>query len=151
MGDLDELKEEIEELREEIQDLKESSDSEEENQEEDESRDLYMYIQHVYAEEEILGMEMERRKTLLLEEGNSYSIPNSKEAKYSSTTRQVLEFVKSLGIDCWHNVERVAEKDDAVYYRVRVPESVASEVDRGAWVTTDKATQMADLEAREYL
>jgi hypothetical protein len=150
MGELDELREEIEELKEEIQELKEDSSEEEEEGEEDENRDLYIYIQYVCDTVEVLGVEHEERKTLLVEDDNSYSIPQTVEADYASTTRQVIEYIKSRGVDVWESVERCGERDSAVYYRVLIPGSIASEV-CGAWVSRQKADNMTSMEAREYL
>jgi hypothetical protein len=152
MGELDELKQDIEDLREEIEELKDSSESSEEKETEDEPRILYIYIQHVVDMREFMGMEMEQREVLLLEDENSYHIPSEKEARYASTTRQVVEYLKALNIDCWENVKRLAEREEAVYYKAVIPSSVASEVQEGAWVKKAEASKLVDeMEPKEYL
>jgi hypothetical protein len=153
MGELDELRQEIEDLREEIESLKEDSEEDSsEDDEEDETRTLYIYIQHVREEKEVLGMTMEEREVLLLEEENSYQVPHEEEAEFASTTRQVVSYTKNLGIDAWSNIERIGEREDSVYYEVLIPEDLASEVNQGAWVLKGKATKLiSDMEAREYL
>jgi hypothetical protein len=153
MTTLDDIEEELEELRDEIESIKEDSDSEEEDSEdEDEPRTLYIYIQYVSETEEILGMEMEKREVLLLEENNSYQVPNETEAKFASTTRQVIQYIQNLGIDCWENIKRKAERESAVYYTVFIPSYMASEVEEGAWVEKAEASKLIDeMEPREYL
>jgi hypothetical protein len=152
MGELDELKEEIEELRDEIESLKEDSDSEEDSEDgEDENRDLYIYIQFLDDVMEIMGMDMEKRMTLLVEDDGSYQIPQLVEAEHGSTTRQVIEFIKGLGIDVWESVERCGEREDSVYYRVLIPDSIAGQVEEGVWVNRQKTENMTSMEEREYL
>lgn len=152
MGELDELREEVEELRDEIQELKQEEDSEDESDGEDEGRTLYIYIQHVTDTREVLGMEMEEREVLLLEENNSYRVPQEPEAEFASTTRQVIQHLKALDIDAWENVKRLGERENAVYYKAIIPPSMAKEVSEGAWVKKAEATKLvSDMEAREYL
>ena len=152
MGELDELREEIEELREQVEELQEGESDDVGDDEEDESRTLYMYIEFVVETQEIMGMEMERKKVLLIEENNSYQVPNSVEAELASTTRQVIQYVKGLGIDCWNFIRRTAERENAVYYTVSIPERMASQVERGAWVEKAEASDLInEMEPREYL
>ena len=152
MGELDDLREEIEEIREEIEELKESSEDSGEEDEEEEKRYLYVYIEYVDDVKEFLGMEMESRQLLLLEEENSYHIPTTEEALYASTTRQVIQYIKRLGIDCWDDVRRVGEREDSVYYRVDIPEDIAFNLEEGAWVDKMEAMDLVtDMESREYL
>ena len=148
---LDEIDREIEDIKERLDKIEDSSSDEVE--EDEENRTLYVYILFVYGTSTGLFGQIDRQKVLVEKaENDTYTVPNEPVAEQASTVRQVINILGSRGIDAWDNIERIAEKEDAVYFEAEIPEEAVKCADCDYWIDKRKAERIITTwEAKEYL